>query len=142
MFISRPTKPSRKPKPASARGSDERPHQALDYLTPCEFFEAQKTCGHVDNASALPTSPQAQQQLQQNGDSHEKENLIRFADASRALRVEASHPPGRNLSYITKILSHSPGPPYRLLLVTFFVRSENPFFVSNRSPGCKGCPDL
>lgn len=78
--------------------NDERPHQALDYLTPCEFFEAQKTCGHVDNASALPTSPQAQQQLQQNGDSHEKENLIRFADASRALRVEASHPPGRNLS--------------------------------------------
>jgi putative transposase len=78
--------------------NDERPHQALDYLTPYEFFEAQKTCGHVDNASALPTSPQAQQQLQQNGDSHEKENLIRFADASRALRVEASHPPGRNLS--------------------------------------------
>src|ERR1700680_2183046 len=101
MFISRPTKPSRKPKPASARGSAFTTTNARTkrwIISPRANFLAQKTCGHVDNASALPTSPQAQQQLQQNGDSHEKENLIRFADASRALRVEASHPPGRNLS--------------------------------------------
>jgi len=76
--------------------NDERPHQALDYLTPHEFFTAQKACGYVDNASALPTSPQAQQQ--QNGDSHDKEKLIRFAGASHALRLEAVHPPGRILS--------------------------------------------
>jgi putative transposase len=49
--------------------NDERPHQALDYLTPREVFEAARTCGYVDNApialrstSALPTYPQVQQQ--------------------------------------------------------------------------------
>src|SRR6202035_2532045 len=38
--------------------NDERPHQALGYLTPREMFEAPETSGYVDNASALPTSPQ------------------------------------------------------------------------------------
>jgi putative transposase len=46
--------------------NDERPHQALNYLTPRAVFEA-AACGYVDNApvalrstSALPTCPQAQ----------------------------------------------------------------------------------
>jgi putative transposase len=48
--------------------NDERPHQALDYRTPCAVFEG-GACGHVDNPSAslrdaslLPTCPQAQHQ--------------------------------------------------------------------------------
>lgn len=47
--------------------NDERPHQALEYLTPRAVFEA-AVCGYVDNASAalrsttaLPTYPQTQQ---------------------------------------------------------------------------------
>jgi hypothetical protein len=52
----------------------------LDYLTPHEFFWAQKACGYVDNASALPTSPQAQQQ--QNGDSHDKPRRPQFRQKS------------------------------------------------------------
>src|SRR5271168_633618 len=42
--------------------NDERLHQALGYRTPCEVFQASATCGYVDNASALTTSPQAHQQ--------------------------------------------------------------------------------
>ena len=42
--------------------NDIRLHQALGYQTPREIFEAGLTCGDVDNASALPTSPQAPQQ--------------------------------------------------------------------------------
>jgi putative transposase len=49
--------------------NDERPHQALGYLTPRSVFEAVAACGYVDNAAAvlmdpcaLPTSTQAQQQ--------------------------------------------------------------------------------
>jgi len=49
--------------------NDERPHQALEYRTPREVYEASVTCGYVDNAAAtlrfaaaLPTYPQAQQQ--------------------------------------------------------------------------------
>ena len=45
--------------------NDERPHQALDYKTPTEVFEAGMACGYVDNAPvslrstpALPTYPQ------------------------------------------------------------------------------------
>jgi len=48
--------------------NDERPHQALDYRTPREIFEA-GACAHVDNASAspggalaLPTCTQAHRQ--------------------------------------------------------------------------------
>ena len=48
--------------------NDERPHQALDDLTPRAVFEA-AACGYVDNApvalrstSALPTYPQVQHQ--------------------------------------------------------------------------------
>jgi putative transposase len=39
--------------------NDERLHQALGYKTPREFFEAAPACGHVDNARALTTCPQA-----------------------------------------------------------------------------------
>jgi putative transposase len=42
--------------------NDERLHQALGYHTPREIFEAIPTGGYVDNASALPTSPQPPQQ--------------------------------------------------------------------------------
>jgi putative transposase len=49
--------------------NDERPHQALAYLTPRAVFEAGAACGYVDNTiatlrstSALPTSTQDQQQ--------------------------------------------------------------------------------
>ena len=39
--------------------NDERLHQALGYRTPRELFEATPSCGYVDNASTLTTSPQA-----------------------------------------------------------------------------------
>jgi putative transposase len=42
--------------------NDERLHQTLGYRTPREVFEARETCGYVDNASALTTSPQAHHQ--------------------------------------------------------------------------------
>ena len=47
--------------------NDGRPHQALGYATPMAVWQAGQTgaaknCGHVDNASALPTGPQPQQQ--------------------------------------------------------------------------------
>lgn len=85
--------------------NDERPHQALDYLTPQEFFAAAQACGYVDNASAvfadsaahanaLPTSPQAPQQPSQKGDFHEKKKVILSAIASHALRAEAVQPGG------------------------------------------------
>jgi putative transposase len=45
--------------------NDERLHQALGYRTPSEVFQAPATCGYVDNASALTTSPQAHHQQQE-----------------------------------------------------------------------------
>ena len=45
--------------------NDERLHQSLGYRTPCEVFQAPETCGYVDNASALTTSPQAHHQQQE-----------------------------------------------------------------------------
>ena len=41
--------------------NDERKHQALGYRTPSQIFAATPACGDVHNASALHTSPQAQQ---------------------------------------------------------------------------------
>ena len=55
--------------------NDERPHQALGYLTPREMFETSAPCGYVDNASALTTSPQAHHQ-QQERDSIELEKVL------------------------------------------------------------------
>jgi putative transposase len=42
--------------------NDRRPHQALGYRTPMAAWRAGAGCGHVDNARALPTGPQQQQQ--------------------------------------------------------------------------------
>ena len=42
--------------------NNERLHQALGYRTPCEVFRATVSCGYVDNASALTTSPHAHHQ--------------------------------------------------------------------------------
>ena len=71
--------------------NDERPHQALDYLTPRQFFAAARACGYVDNVSALPTSPQAQQP-QQKADSHDQEDLIQSVIASRPMRAGVVQP--------------------------------------------------
>lgn len=71
--------------------NDERPHQALNYLTPRQFFAANQNCAYVDNASALTTYAQAQQP-QQEGDSHDQEELILSTIASRALRVVTDQP--------------------------------------------------
>ena len=54
--------------------NDERLHQALGYRTPRELFEATPTCGYVDNASTLTTSPQAPQQQQR--DSIDIQNVL------------------------------------------------------------------
>jgi len=54
--------------------NDERLHQALGYRTPREKFEATPTCGYVDNASALTTSPQAPQHQQR--DSIDIQNVL------------------------------------------------------------------
>ena len=45
--------------------NDERKHQALGYHTPSQIFAANQACGYVHNASALHTSPQAQQPQQE-----------------------------------------------------------------------------
>ena len=42
--------------------NDVRPHQTHGYRTPGEVFSDVTACGHVDNASALTTCPQARQQ--------------------------------------------------------------------------------
>jgi putative transposase len=77
--------------------NDERPHQALNYLTPRQFFAAAQPCAYVDNASALSTYAQVQQP-QQKGDSHEKKDLIQSVIASRALRVKAGQQAGGTFS--------------------------------------------
>lgn len=55
--------------------NDDRLHQALGYLTPCEMFETSAPRGYVDNASALTTYPQAHHQ-QQERDSIELEEAL------------------------------------------------------------------
>jgi putative transposase len=44
--------------------NDERPHSALDGATPAEAYAAGRPVDMMDNAAALPTSPQAQQPRQ------------------------------------------------------------------------------
>jgi putative transposase len=75
--------------------NDERPHQSLKYMTPRQFFAANQACAYVDNASAFPTSTQAQQP-QQNGDSHEQQEMISSVIASRILRAGVGQP-GRGI---------------------------------------------
>jgi putative transposase len=67
--------------------NNERPHQSLGYQTPRQFFAANQACGYVENATRLRTYPQVQQP-QQEGDSHDQEELIQSVIASHALRVE------------------------------------------------------
>lgn len=52
--------------------NDERKHQALGYRTPSQVFAATSACGDVHNASALHTSPQAQQQQQERDSIYER----------------------------------------------------------------------
>ncbi len=61
--------------------NEARLHQALGYRTPREIFEAAPACGYVDNASALPTSPQAPQP-QQKGSIDEQNMLPGFVASS------------------------------------------------------------
>ena len=63
--------------------NDERPHQSLNYLTPRQFLAANPLVEMwTTQESALPTSPQAQQQ-QQKEDSHDQKGLIQSVIASR-----------------------------------------------------------
>jgi putative transposase len=71
--------------------NDERPHQALNYATPQKFFAANNARAYVDNATALPTSTQAQQPPRREDSPHQK-NLIQSVVASHALRREAVQP--------------------------------------------------
>ena len=71
--------------------NDERPHQALNYSTPQQFFAANNACAYVDNARALPTSTQAQQQPRKD-DSPDQKSLIQSVIASHAMRREAVQP--------------------------------------------------
>jgi putative transposase len=77
--------------------NDQRPHQSLKYMTPRQFFAANQACAYVDNASAFPTSTQAQQP-QQEGDSHEQEEMISSVIASRVLRAGIGQPGRRIVS--------------------------------------------
>jgi len=56
--------------------NNERKHQAHGYRTPSEIFAAAQACGYVDNARALTTYPQDQQQQQTEKDSLREERLI------------------------------------------------------------------
>ena len=71
--------------------NDERPHQALNYSTPQQFFATNNACAYVDNARALTTSTQAQQPPQME-DSPDQKDLIQSVIASRAIRREAVQP--------------------------------------------------
>ena len=72
--------------------NDERPHQALNYLTPRQFFAAATPVDMwTTQERALPTSPQAQQP-QQKADSHDQKELILSVIASRAVRAGVVQP--------------------------------------------------
>ena len=71
--------------------NDERPHQALNYSTPQQFFAANNACAYVDNARALTTSTQAQQPPQRE-DSPDQKDLIQSVIASHAMRRETVQP--------------------------------------------------
>ena len=65
--------------------NDERPHQALNYSTPQQFFAANNACAYVVNARALTTSTQAQQPPRRE-DSRDQTDLIQSVIASHAMR--------------------------------------------------------
>src|SRR3981081_1537769 len=52
--------------------NDERKHQALGYRTPSEIFAMTGACAYVDNARALTTSTQAQQQPTEKDSNHDR----------------------------------------------------------------------
>jgi putative transposase len=77
--------------------NDQRPHQALSYHTPREFFAAATPVDMwTTQERALPTSSQAQQQQQ--SDSHDQEGLIHSLVASRTTRADVVQPGCRALS--------------------------------------------
>ena len=66
--------------------NDERVHPTLGYRTPREVFEAGcRPVDLLDNADALPTTPQAQQQPDQNDSSEEKRMIPCTAGPHRQL---------------------------------------------------------
>jgi putative transposase len=76
--------------------NDQRPHQALNYHTPSQFFTAATPVDMwTTQERALPTSPQAQQQQQ--SDSHDQEGLVHSLVASRARRADVIQPGCRTL---------------------------------------------
>ena len=60
--------------------NDERKHQSFGYRTPGEIFAAARTCGDVHNASALHTSPQAQQQQAEKDSNHDGKEVASGID--------------------------------------------------------------
>ena len=87
--------------------NDARLHQALGYRTPREMFESTPTCGHVDNASALTTSPQAPHQQQR--DSIDIQNVL-SSFVAPFVRVGGVATGGSSLSS-PRFLSNGWGPP-------------------------------
>jgi putative transposase len=77
--------------------NDQRPHQALNYHTPRQFFTAATPVDMwTTQERALPTSPQAQQPQQR--DSHDQEGLVHSPVASRTTRADGVQPGCRALS--------------------------------------------
>jgi len=64
--------------------NDERKHQSLGYRTPAEVFAGGQACGHVDNAKALTTCPQEEQQKQKEKDSSREEKKVNYRQARKA----------------------------------------------------------
>ncbi len=76
--------------------NDQRPHQALNYQTPRQFFAAALPVDMwTTQERALPTFPQAQQPQQRN--SHDQEGLVHSLVASRATRADVVQPGCRAL---------------------------------------------
>jgi putative transposase len=77
--------------------NDQRPHQALDYHTPRQFFYAATPVDMwTTQERALPTSPPAQQPQQ--SDSHDQEGLVHSSIVARTTRTDVVQPGCRALS--------------------------------------------
>jgi hypothetical protein len=63
--------------------NDERKHQALGYRTPSEIFAKTGACAYVDNARALTTSTQTQQQPTEKDLNHQSWKTVRLLSSSR-----------------------------------------------------------
>jgi putative transposase len=65
--------------------NDQRKHQALDYRTPGEIYRgAGATCGYVDKARALTTSPQALLQQQERDSIQSRKEVVSDRDSLAA----------------------------------------------------------